>query len=147
MERLEVNGIHHLGHAVRDLSAAARFFEAYLGARPASEPEEVTGQGVLALMLEVGGSRLELLQPTRPDSPVGRFLERRGEGPHHVAYEVESVEDALEKLNAGGMRPLDDSPHRGAGGSRVAFLTHPKDALGLLVELVEAPGNGGRETP
>jgi methylmalonyl-CoA/ethylmalonyl-CoA epimerase len=145
MEKLALNGIHHLGHAVRDLGAAARFYEAYLGARPTTGPEEVAEQGVVALMLDVGGSRTELLQPMSPDSPVARFLDRRGEGLHHVAYEVGSIEDALEGLRAGGMQPLDEAPRRGAGGSRVAFLAHPKDALGLLVELVEPPGREGRK--
>lgn len=132
--------IHHLGHAVRDLSAASAFYETLLGATLLGGPEEVEEQGVKALMLSVGGTRTELLQPTRPDSPVGRFLERRGEGLHHVAFEVGDIASALEDLVADGARPIDETPRPGAGGARVAFLTHPKDAFGLLVELVEPPG-------
>lgn len=135
--------IHHLGHAVRDLDRAVRFYETALGAGPPKEPEVVDHQGVVAVMLPVGGSLVELLQPTRPDSPVGRFLEGRGEGLHHIAYEVESVEEALGDLRAEGLEPLDAEPRPGAGGTLVAFLAHPKEASGVLVELVETPGGGG----
>jgi methylmalonyl-CoA epimerase len=139
---MEPGEIHHLGHAVRELSAAVDFYGTHLGASPIGAPEEVEEQGVVALMLSVGGSRVELLQPTRPDSPVGRFLEKRGEGLHHVAYEVEDLAAALENLKDGGAQPIDEVPRSGAGGTRVAFLTHPKDAFGLLIELVQPPGGG-----
>jgi methylmalonyl-CoA epimerase len=134
--------IHHLGHAVRDLDRAVDFYQKALGAGTPGEPEVVEDGGVIAVMLPVGGSLVELLQPARPDSPVGRFLESRGEGLHHVAYEVESLESALRDLEAAGLEPLDREPRTGAGGARVAFLVHPKQAAGVLVELVEASGVG-----
>ena len=129
--------IHHLGYAVEDLQAASRFYRERFGADP-SEPEEVEEQGIVAAMFGVGESRIELVQPTRPDSPVGKFLEKRGEGFHHVAYEVEDIEAALEDLKRGGVELIDEEPHVGAGGTRMAFI-HPKDAHGVLTELVEPP--------
>lgn len=138
MKETSPTRIHHLGHAVEDLEGAARFYRSYLGARPTGEPEEVAEQGVVALMLRVGdGENIELLQPTRPDSPVGKFLLKNGEGLHHVAFEVRDIEAALAEHKGGGFEPLDGEPRTGAGGSRVAFLSHPKHALGVLVELVQ----------
>jgi methylmalonyl-CoA/ethylmalonyl-CoA epimerase len=136
-----LNRIYHLGFAVEDLEAAARFYSENFGAEP-TEPEVVEEQGIVATMFRVGESMIELVQPTRPDSPVGRFLERRGEGVHHVAYEVEDLEAALRELKRSGVELVDEEPRRGAGGTRVAFV-HPKSAFGVLTELVELPGRGG----
>ncbi len=136
-----LNRIYHLGFAVEDLEAAARFYSENFGAEP-TEPEVVEEQGIVATMFRVGESMIELVQPTRPDSPVGRFLERRGEGVHHVAYEVEDLEAALRELKRSGVDLVDEEPRRGAGGTRVAFV-HPKSAFGVLTELVELPGRGG----
>ena len=129
--------IYHLGYAVEDLAAAARFYEEYFGASP-GEPEVVNDQGIIATMFRVGDASIELLQPTRPDSPVGRFLARRGEGFHHVAFEVEDLGGMLEKLKRNGVELIDEEPKRGAGGTKVAFV-HPKGAFGVLTELVELP--------
>ena len=136
-----LNRIYHLGYAVEDIEAAARFYSENFGAEP-TEPEVVEEQGIVATMFRVGESMIELVQPTRPDSPVGRFLERRGEGVHHVAYEVEDLEAALRELKRSGVDLVDEEPRRGAGGTRVAFV-HPKSAFGVLTELVELPGRGG----
>ncbi len=133
--------IYHLGYAVHDLGAAARFYEENFGARP-SEPEVVEDQGIVAAMFGVGESQIELVQPTRPDSPVGKFLERRGEGFHHVAFQVEDLEAALAELKKNGVPLIDESPRIGAGGTRMAFV-HPKGAFGVLTELVELPGTQG----
>ena len=133
--------IYHLGYAVHDLEATARFYEENFGARP-SEPEVVEEQGIVATMFGVGESQIELVQPTRPDSPVGRFLERRGEGFHHVAFQVEDLEGALAELKANGVELIDESPRIGAGGTLMAFV-HPKGAFGVLTELVELPGTQG----
>ncbi len=133
--------IYHLGYAVHDVGAAARFYEENFGARP-SEPEVVEDQGIVATMFRVGESQIELVQPTRPDSPVGKFLERRGEGFHHVAFEVEDLEAALARLRGNGVELIDERPRIGAGGTRMAFL-HPKGAFGVLTELVELPGTRG----
>jgi methylmalonyl-CoA/ethylmalonyl-CoA epimerase len=129
--------IYHLGYAVEDLAAAASFYEEYFGASP-GEPEVVDDQGIIATMFRVGDASIELLQPTRPDSPVGRFLARRGEGFHHVAFEVEDLGGTLEKLKRNGVELIDEEPKRGAGGTKVAFV-HPKGAFGVLTELVELP--------
>lgn len=129
--------IHHLGYAVEDLDAAARFYKDNFGAEP-GEPEAVDEQGIIATMFEVGESRIELVRPTRPDSPVGKFLAKRGEGFHHVAYEVDDLETALSDLKDRGVDLIDETPRIGAGGTLMAFV-HPRDAFGVLTELVELP--------
>jgi methylmalonyl-CoA/ethylmalonyl-CoA epimerase len=129
--------IYHLGYAVEDIEAAARFYEEHFGVN-VGEPEEVEEQGIVATMFEVGETKIELLQPTRPDSPVGRFLDRRGEGFHHVAYEVDDLVGTLKELKESGVELIDEEPRVGVGGTRMAFV-HPKGALGVLTELVELP--------
>jgi methylmalonyl-CoA/ethylmalonyl-CoA epimerase len=98
----------------------------------------VAEQKVRVAFLAVGESRIELLEPTSPDSPVAKFLEKNGEGTHHVAYEVEDLEGALAELAAAGVKLIDQVPRRGAHGTRIAFL-HPKATGGVLTELCE-PG-------
>jgi methylmalonyl-CoA/ethylmalonyl-CoA epimerase len=129
--------IYHLGYAVEDIEAATRFYQVHFGVR-VGEPEEVEDQGIVATMFEVGESMIELVQPTRPDSPVGKFLEKRGEGFHHVAFQVGDLEAALRELKENGVELIDEEPRIGAGGTRMAFL-HPKGAHGVLTELVELP--------
>jgi methylmalonyl-CoA/ethylmalonyl-CoA epimerase len=129
--------IYHLGYAVEDITTASRFYEEYFGASP-GEPEVVNDQGIIATMFRVGDASIELLQPTRPDSPVGKFLAERGEGFHHVAFEVEDLGATLGNLKRDGVELIDEEPRRGAGGTRVAFI-HPKGAFGVLTELVELP--------
>jgi methylmalonyl-CoA epimerase len=129
--------IYHLGYAVHDITAATRFYEEHFGAR-VGEPEEVEEQGIVAAMFAVGESEIELLKPTRPDSPVGKFLEKRGEGFHHVAFQVDDLEAALKELKESGVDLIDEEPRVGAGGTRMAFV-HPRDAHGVLTELVELP--------
>lgn len=129
--------IYHLGYAVEDLDTAARFYREHFGVT-LGESEEVEEQGIVAAMFEVGESRIELVQPTRPDSPVGKFLAKKGEGFHHVAFEVDDLEGALRELKESGVELIDEEPRIGAGGTRMAFV-HPKDAHGVLTELVELP--------
>ena len=129
--------IDHLGYAVEDIEAAARFYRDNFAAQP-GEPETVEDQGIRAVMFGVGESRIELLQPTRPDSPVGKFLAKRGEGFHHVAYAVDDLAEALARLKRGGVELVDEEPRRGAGGTRMAFV-HPHSVFGVLTELVELP--------
>jgi len=136
-----LNRIYHLGYAVEDIEAASRFYRENFGVEP-GEPEVVEEQGIVAVMFQVGESMVELVQPTRPDSPVGRFLDRRGEGVHHVAYEVDDLEAILEELKGNGVELVDEEPRVGAGGTRVAFV-HPRSAFGVLTELVELPDRGG----
>jgi methylmalonyl-CoA/ethylmalonyl-CoA epimerase len=132
--------IYHLGFAVEDIEAASSFYRENFGVEP-TEPEVIEEQGIMATMFRVGESMIELVQPTRPDSPVGRFLARRGEGVHHVAYQVEDLEVALRELKKTGVELIDEEPRAGAGGTRVAFV-HPKGAFGVLTELVELPQGG-----
>ena len=127
--------IHHLGYAVEDLEAASRLYRERFGAR-LEEPEMVADQGVNAAMFQVGESRIELLEPTGPDTPVGKFLAKRGEGLHHVAFQVEDIEATLGELGRDGVELIDEEPRVGAGGTRMAFV-HPKSVHGVLTELVE----------
>ena len=136
-----LNRIHHLGYAVEDLEAASLFYKENFGAHP-GEPEAVEEQGIVAAMFRVGESRIELVQPTSPDSPVGKFLARRGEGFHHVAYQVDDLEAVLAHLQKSGVELVDEKPRIGAGGTRMAFV-HPRDTFGVLTELVELPHEGG----
>lgn len=133
--------IEHLGYAVEDLEAAARFYGERFGVE-VGEPEEVAEQGIRAIMFPVGESKIELLQPTREDSPVGKFLAKRGPGFHHVAFEVGNIEAALGELKESGVELIDETPRIGAGGLRMAFV-HPREAFGVLTEIVERP-NGER---
>ena len=127
--------LDHVAIAVADLDEAiARFGEQY-GVAP-HHREVVEEQGVEEAMLPVGGPFLQLLQPLTPDSPVGRFLERRGEGMHHIAFAVPDIDAALEHLVSIGVRLIDETPRIGGGGHRIAFV-HPKQFAGTLVELVE----------
>src|SRR5215210_5886099 len=135
--RRMLNRIYHLGYAVEDIEAASRFYEENFGAVPGA-PEVVEEQGIVATMFRVGESSIELVQPTRPDSPVGKFLEKRGEGFHHVAFRVDDLEAALKELKESGVELIDEKPRVGVGGTRMVFL-HPKGAHGVLTELVELP--------
>jgi methylmalonyl-CoA/ethylmalonyl-CoA epimerase len=132
-----LNRIYHLGYAVDDIEAASRFYKENFGAEP-GEPEVVEDQGIIATMFRVGECSIELVQPTRPDSPVGKFLARRGEGFHHVAFQVNDLRRVLAELKENGVELIDEEPRRGAGGTRMAFV-HPKSAFGVLTELVELP--------
>jgi methylmalonyl-CoA/ethylmalonyl-CoA epimerase len=137
-ERPLLTRIDHVGIAVRDLDAAIEFHTRVFGMRVVHQ-EVNEEQGVREAMLAVGdsGACIQLLAPLRADSPVGRFLERSGEGVQQVAYGVDDIESASAELRAAGLRLLYDAPKHGTAGSRVNFI-HPKDAGGVLVELVEA---------
>ncbi|MGD2051095.1 MAG: methylmalonyl-CoA epimerase [Acidimicrobiia bacterium] len=128
--------LDHVAIAVADLDAALATYRRLYGAEPVSR-EVVEGQGVEEAMIAVGGSFIQLLQPLGPDTPVGRFLERRGEGLHHVAIAVADIDQALAHLRDEGARLVDDEPRPGGGGSRIAFV-HPAAFGGTLVELVES---------
>jgi methylmalonyl-CoA/ethylmalonyl-CoA epimerase len=127
-------GIHHLGVAVHDLDEALDTYTRLLGGE-LEHRETLAEQGVEALAVRVGGSRVELLAALGTDTPVGRFLDRRGEGMHHVAYEVEDVGDALAELVAAGAELIDEEPRRGLFGLQVAFV-HPDAVHGVLSEVV-----------
>lgn len=129
--------IDHIGVAVRSIDEALAIYRA-LGLQEIRR-EEVSTQGVVAAFLPVGESRIELLEPTAPDSTVARFLARRGPGVHHVCFAVDDLDAALQDLQARGFRLLNPKPVPGAGGKKIAFL-HPDAGNGLLIELSESVG-------
>ena len=133
------NRIDHIGVAVEDLDAALALYERDY-AMTLVHRETVTAQGVEAVLLDVGENHVELLAPTGPDTPVGKFLAKKGPGMHHVAYQVDDIESTLAALKEAGLRLIDDVPRTGIRNSRVAFL-HPSTAGGLLTEIVQ-PAEG-----
>jgi methylmalonyl-CoA/ethylmalonyl-CoA epimerase len=135
-----INRIDHVGIAVHDLDAAIAFYERTFGMTVVHE-EVNEEQGVREAMLAVGdsGSCIQLLAPLREDSPIGKFLARNGEGIQQVAYGVDDIDATCAHLREAGVRLLYDAPKRGTADSRINFV-HPKDAGGVLIELVEAAG-------
>jgi methylmalonyl-CoA epimerase len=129
-----VNGVHHLGIAVDDLDAAIERWRAIFGAT-LEHRERVEDQGVEAASLRVGEGRIELLAPLGADTPVGRFVEKRGPGMHHVAFGVADVGAELDRLRAAGVQLIDERPRRGMFGLEVAFV-HPEATGGVLAEFV-----------
>lgn len=131
---MHARGIHHVGVAVRDLDAALDTYVRVLGGA-LEHRDTVEEQGVEAAAVRVGSGRVELLAALGEDTPVGRFLERRGEGMHHVAYEVADVQAALGELAAAGAELIDEEPREGLFGLQVAFV-HPDAVHGVLSEVV-----------
>jgi methylmalonyl-CoA/ethylmalonyl-CoA epimerase len=127
--------IEHLGIAVRDMKQAEAAYEALLGVAPYKR-EEVESEGVLTSFFMVGQNKIELLESTNEDGPIAKFLEKRGEGLHHVAFDVEDIHAEMERLKEAGFRLLNDKPKRGADNKLICFV-HPKDANGVLVELCQ----------
>ncbi len=129
--------IHHIGIATNKIGVAAEIWDDLLGLQ-GDHTEEVAGQKVRVCMLPMGESRLELLEPMSPDSPISKFLEKRGGGIHHIAVSVENIRTTLQDLKARGARLIDEEPRVGAAGCLVAFI-HPSSTGGVLLELVEDP--------
>jgi len=132
---MNLKNIDHIGIAVSNLQESLSFWETSLGIE-LHGIEEVAEQHVRTAFLPVGGTEIELLEPTRPDSSVARFIEKRGEGLHHIAIRVDDIDSALAELKAKGVQLIDESPRSGAGGTRIAFV-HPKSTHGVLLELCE----------
>ena len=132
-----VDYIDHVGIAIKDIDAALAFFQKTFGAPPA-EVRELADQGVRGALVQVGQTRLELLQPLAADTPIGRFIERRGEGLHHLAFYVPDLAGKLKVLESEGLvELLDQEPREGLSGD-IAFI-HPRSVFGVLTELVERP--------
>ena len=127
--------IDHIGVAVKSLSDAIKVYEDALGLT-VSGFDQVDDQGVRVAMLNIGESRIELLEPTGPESPVEKFMTKRGEGIHHIAIAVDDIEKALERFKAAGLRVVDSAPRQGAHNTRIAFV-HPSSTHGVLLELVQ----------
>ncbi|MEJ5375214.1 MAG: methylmalonyl-CoA epimerase [bacterium] len=132
---MKILHIDHIGVASKDMKAALEFFVEKLGM--VSEGfETIEDQAVKVAFLPLGEGEIEILESTRPDGPVAKFIEARGEGVQHIALRVDDLEQALQELKAKGVRLIDEKPRRGAGGARIAFI-HPKETHGVLLELCE----------
>jgi methylmalonyl-CoA epimerase len=134
--------VDHVGIAVTSLDDALGFWHEALGL-PLAGTEVVASESVRVAFLPAGVSRVELLEATRPDSPIGKFIAKRGQGIHHITFQVEAIQPVLDRLKSQGVPLLDDVPRPGAEGTKVAFL-HPRAASGVLVELVERKPHGAR---
>lgn len=127
--------IEHLGIAVKNLEESIRYYEEVLGLT-CYAIEEVADQKVKTAFFRVGDTKIELLESTAPDGPIGKFIEKRGEGIHHIAFAVNGLEDALSSVVEKGVQLIDEAPRKGAEGLHIAFL-HPKSTYGVLTELCE----------
>lgn len=135
-----VINVEHIGIAVRDLAASNELFSSLLNTQP-YKSEEVASEGVLTSFFKINQTKIELLVPTRPDSPIATYLEKRGEGIHHLAFEVDDIEAEMARLKAEGFTLLSETPKRGADNKLVCFL-HPKTTNGVLIELCQETGPG-----
>lgn len=127
--------IEHIGIAVRSLKDAGAVYEQLLGT-PCYKTEVVESEGVSTAFFLTGENKIELLEATRPDSPIAKFIEKRGEGIHHIAFDVEDIEAEMARLKAAGFTLLNETPKKGADNKLVCFI-HPKNANGVLVELCQ----------
>ena len=127
--------IDHIGIAVKSLAGAVRVYEDLIGLK-VSGYDQVDDQGVKVAMLAIGESRIELLEPISEESPIQKFMTKRGEGIHHIAVQVDNIQEALDRLKAAGARLIDSTPRKGAHDSLIAFV-HPASTNGVLLELVQ----------
>ena len=127
--------IEHIGIAVKDLKAANNLYSKLLNTSP-YKMEEVESENVNTSFFQVGGSKIELLEGTSPDSPISKFIEKRGEGVHHIAFEVDDIEKEITRLTKEGFQMIHEKPKEGADNKLIAFL-HPKSSNGVLIELCQ----------
>ena len=132
---MKILKIDHLGVAVNSIESGKNFWTDILGLDFEGD-ETVEAQKVKTAFFPVGESEVELLESTAPDGPIAKFIEKKGEGIQHIAFRVENIEEALEELKSKGVRLIDQTPRKGAGGARIAFI-HPKETNGVLVEICE----------
>lgn len=130
-----MNKIEHIGIAVKNLKDSETLFEKLLGV-PAYKTEEVESEGVKTLFFQNGPNKIELLEATNPESPIAKFLDKKGEGIHHIAFDVTNILEEIERLKNEGFTVLNETPKKGADNKLVAFL-HPKGTNGVLVELCQ----------
>jgi methylmalonyl-CoA/ethylmalonyl-CoA epimerase len=135
---MSVKSLNHIGIAVRSIDDQKSFYEGALGLE-FEGLEDVPSQKVRVAFFRAGDVRMELLEPTEPDSPVAKFIEKRGEGLHHLAFTVEDIKARIAELKESGLRMIDDAPRPGAHHTQIAFL-HPKSSFGVLTELCEPAG-------
>lgn len=132
---MKVSHIEHIGIAVKSLDAAIPYYENVLGLK-CYNIEEVADQKVKTAFFKVGEVKIELLEPTSDESTIAKFIEKKGEGVHHIAYAVEGIEGSLEEAEGKGVQLIDKAPRKGAEGLTIAFL-HPKSTMGVLTEFCE----------
>jgi len=130
-----MNKIEHIGIAVKNIDNADILFEKLFGL-PAYKLEEVVSEGVKTSFFKVGPNKIELLEATRPDSPITKFIEKRGEGIHHIAFDVDDIESEIARLKSEGFQMINETPKAGADNKLIAFL-HPKSTAGVLIELCQ----------
>ena len=132
---MELTNIEHIGIAVKNLDESIKFYENILGLK-CYAVEEVIDQKVKTAFFKIGDTKIELLESTDPEGPIAKFLEKRGQGIHHIAFAVDGIEEALSNANQEGIQLIDEKPRRGAEGLDIAFL-HPKSTFGVLTEFCE----------
>lgn len=132
---MKVKHIDHIGIAVKGIEQAGKFYTDILGLK-IEDVENVADQKVNVAFIPITDSEVELLESTEPDGPIAKYISARGEGVQHIAFRVEDIDKALEELKEKGVRLIDQTPRKGAGGARIAFI-HPKETNGVLVEICE----------
>ncbi len=132
---MQFSNIEHVGIAVKNLEESINFYEGILGLK-CYAVEEVKDQKVRTAFFKIGGTKIELLETTEPGGPIGKFIEERGEGIHHIAFAVDDVASAIEESRSKGIRLIDEEPRKGAENLSIAFI-HPKSSNGVLIELCE----------
>ena len=130
-----MNKIEHIGIAVRNLENANQIFQDILNSAP-YKSEAVESEGVITSFFKVGLNKIELLQASKPDSPIAKFIDKRGEGIHHIAFAVNNIETEIKRLTKKGYRLINQTPKKGADNKLIAFL-HPKSSIGVLIELCQ----------
>lgn len=134
---MNISHIEHIGIAVKNLDEAIKFYEEIFGLK-CYAVEEVTDQKVKTAFFQVGQTKVELMESTDPEGPIGKFIEKRGEGIHHIAFATKGLQSSLDELRGKGIRLIDEKARKGAEGLNIAFI-HPKDTQGVLIELCEHP--------
>lgn len=132
---MQVNHIEHIGIAVKDLQESIKFYENILGLK-CYAIEEVKDQRVKTAFFMLGSTKIELLESTDPEGPIGKFIEKKGEGIHHLAFDVKNIQNCLSEMESKDIQLIDKTPRKGAEGLNIAFL-HPKSTNGILMELCE----------
>ena len=132
---MNLSHIEHIGIAVKNMDETIKFYQEVLGLK-CYAVEEVKDQKVKTAFFQIGQTKIELLESTDPEGPIGKFIEKRGEGIHHIAYAAKELESSVEELKSKGIKMIDEKPRKGAEGLNIAFL-NPKNTFGVLTELCE----------